>query len=447
MSFTLEYIAKSCGGVLSDTSNPQRTISAFFTDSRTPDKNKLFLGIRGERVDGNDFIPQLLKDGYCAMTDRSEHLTLNGDCIYVEDVRDALQRVAMYFRENELSHIPFVGITGSVGKTTTKEMVYCALSSALNVYKTEGNFNSQIGLPQTVLKCEPTSQCAIVELGMSMPGEMEKISRCARPDISIVTNIGYSHIENLGSREAIRDEKLKIAMFSGKDSVLLLNGDEPLLRDVDTNGKKAYYISVADSSCDCYSSSIEDDGSKLSFIACIFGKQYEVKLNVRGKHFVINALFALATAALMNIDVSLAVKSLSAYESDGKRQFVFEQNGHTVISDCYNAAPESMKAALCVLKASKGRRVAVLGDMLELGAESIRLHKEVGYYVSECADVLITYGTLAKNIAEVSTVKEKYSFANGDSAKLKEFLEKYIKNGDTVLYKASNGMKLGTVIV
>lgn len=447
MKKTLAYIANACGGELSPSADPSRLVDGFFTDSRTPVTEKLFLAIRGERVDGNAFVPDLLSKGFCAMTDREENLSCGGDCILVSDVRTALQQLARFYRETELADVPFVGITGSVGKTTTKDMVALALSSSLSVHKTAGNFNSQIGLPQTVLACESGVGCAVVELGMSFKGEMERISRCAIPDISIVTNIGHSHIENLGSREAIRDEKLMIAAFSKSDSCLLLNGDEPLLRDIDGEGKNVYYVSVEDSSCDCYAKNISESLSGISFTACIFGAEYEVSLKVCGRHFVINSLFALASAYLLKLNVATAAEKLCDYESDGKRQFVYDADGHTVISDCYNASPESMQAALSVLAVSKGRRIAVLGDMLELGNETVKLHEKVGVYTNGSVDVLITYGELAKNIARSSEVSEIYSFGVDEKDKLKEFLLSFIKMGDTVLYKASNGMNLGSVIV
>lgn len=447
MLMTISYIAKVCEGELSPSASPETNISGFFTDSRTPLSGRMFLALRGERFDANDFVPALLAKGYAAITDNRDNLRYGGNCIYVSDSRTALQRLARHYRENDLSDMQFIGITGSVGKTTTKDMIALALSSSLKVHKTQGNSNSQIGLPLTVLETDPASDCAVVELGMSMPGEMERISRCAAPDISVVTNIGYSHIENLGSREAIRNEKLKIAMFSKEGSHLLLNGDEPLLRNAVIEGRTVHYVSVADDNCDCYASGVCNGLSGVSFKAHVFGEECDIKLNVCGEHFIANALFALACAHLCGLDLKPAAKSLESYESDGKRQCVFEKDGHTVISDCYNASPESMKAALSVLSLSKGRRIAVLGDMLELGTESVSLHGVVGEYVGDCSDVLVTYGDLSKHIFENACIKEKYSFAIGEMAEMKSFLEDFIKPGDTVLYKASNGMHLSEAIV
>lgn len=447
MKLSLEYIANAVGGKLSDTADANRTVSAFFTDSRVPEQDKMFLALRGERVDGNDFVKKLVSDGFCVITDRADNANLVGDVIYVPDVRAALQALSKFYRDNELNNVAIVGITGSVGKTTTKDMVALAVSSSLKTHKTLGNSNSQIGLPQTLLATPLDSECAIVELGMSMRGEMERIAKCASPDISVITNIGYSHIENLGSREAIRDEKLKIAAYSSPSSRFILNGDEPLLRSLEVKKERVCFVSVEDSSCDCFAENITETDGTLSFVANIYGKKYPVMLSLVGRHYVINSLFALAVAYHLGIDVMSAAQKLSEYQSDGKRLYIYDRDGHTVISDCYNASPESMLAALSVLKVAKGRRIAVLGDMLELGNESPNLHASVGREVDTTADVLVTYGTLAEYIASASNVKEKYSFKKEDSLELKCFLQAYIKEGDTVLYKASNGMNLGRVIV
>ncbi len=444
---SLEYISNAVGGRMSVCTNSSRIVNGFFSDSRTPQNDKLFLAIRGERVDGNSFVQDLISKGCAVMTDREENLSLNGDVIFVSDVREALQLLAKYYRETELSEIPFVGITGSVGKTTTKDMVALAVSSCMTVHKTVGNSNSQIGLPQTVLAVDPHIECAVVELGMSMPGEMERISRCAMPNVSVITNIGYSHIENLGSREAIRDEKLKICDFSKPNSCLILNGDEPLLHNIDPADKKLIYVSVEDKDCHCFAKDICETPFGISFTASVFGYETNVSLNVKGMHFVINSLFALAVCHVLGLDIDVSAKALTGYQSDGKRQHIYEKDGHIIISDCYNASPESMKAALSVLSGAKGRRIAVLGDMLELGTESITLHKLVGEYTNNNVDVLITYGDFASVVSESSSVSEKYEFSKDQREVLKEFLTDFITNDDTVLYKGSNGMKLGELIV
>ena len=447
MEYSLEYISKVVNGTLGNTTNPNRLVYGFYSDSRNTDDSNLFLALRGERVDGNDFVLGVLEKGGCALTDKQENLALDGDLIYVQDVRSALQGLARHYRLTKLENMPIVGITGSVGKTTTKDMVALAISAERKVHKTQGNSNSQIGLPQTILATPTDVDCAVVELGMSMPGEMEKIAYSAVPAFSIITNIGYSHIENLGSREAILEEKLKISSYSGELSYLILNGDEPLSRNYDFKDRPICYVSFDDETCNCYAKNISETNDSVSFTAVIYHKEVDVSLNVRGKHFVQNALFALTAAYFLDVDLKSASSALSTYESDGKRQFIYQKDGHTVISDCYNASPESMEASLSVLKSSKGRRIAVLGDMLELGNETENLHRRVGIAVAESADVLVTYGEKARYIAEAADGIEKYSFEKDQTDALKDFLEAFVKEGDTVLYKASNGMKLGRVIV
>ena len=447
MIMSLSYIANAVNGKLSESANANRLVEGFYSDSRMPSENKLFLALRGERVDGNSFVPSLVESGYAVLTDSEDNLSLKGDVIFVNDVRLALQQLARNYRENELAKLPIVGITGSVGKTTTKDMVAHALSSCLNVHKTIGNSNSQIGLPQTVLATDPDSDCAVVELGMSMKGEMERIAFSAMPDISIITNIGYSHIENLGSREAIRDEKLQITAFSKDNSILLLNGDEPLLKNIGYDNRIKYYVSTEDKNCDCYAENIISVGLGLQFTANVFGKRVEVEMNVSGKHYVLNALFALATCHLLNVNLIDAAKRLATYESDGKRQHIYKKDGHIIISDCYNASPESMKAALEVLSAYDGRRIAVLGDMLELGEKSVELHKLVGEYTNNCADILIAFGTCSTDIYNNSKLSEKYHFSLEERGELLSFLKEFVREGDIVLYKASNGIKLSEVIV
>ena len=445
MNYTLKEIARICGGELFSAADGALTVNSLFSDSRQSVPGGLFLALRGEKTDGNKYIKQVVSAGACALCDNREYFCER--CVLVADVRAALQTLAKRYRETKLKNIPFVGVTGSVGKTTTKDMIAAALGSSLKVHKTQGNANSQIGLPSTVLDCDKDSaQAAVVELGMSYKGEMERISRAAMPDICVITNIGSSHIENLGTREAIRDEKLKIAMFSKPGSVLLLNGDEPLLRGIDPGDKKAYYVSFKDTSADCFASGVKLSQEGTRFTAHIFGGECPVAISQPGVHLVQNALFALAAAKLLGLQLAPAAQALSEYKSDGKRQFIYDFEGHTVISDCYNAAPESVRAALSVLAARKGRKIAVLGDMLELGENSPALHRALSKEIENTADALITYGELAKNYAADFT-KETYSFPSGDPETLKAFLRGFIRPGDTVLYKASNGIKLFDCIV
>ena len=446
MKKELFKISNDCLGILHPDSDRCRMTDGIYTDSRQFDSKKLFAAIRGETVDGNSFAQNISERGGCALIDREECFFKN--CILVPDVREALRRLASVYRTNELKNVKTVGITGSVGKTTTKDMVALAVSSSLKVHKTKGNANSQIGLPITVLDTDEDDDVSVLELGMSYKGEMDRIAKIAMPDISVITNIGHSHIENLGSREAIRDEKVKICAYSEKGSYLILNGDEPLLREISAKDRKIIYVSLNDHSADCFASDIKNSENGVSFTANAFSQKIKIELSVIGKHFILNSLFALAVCHILGIDLQKAAEALSGYTSDGKRQYVYDIDGHKVISDCYNASPESMEAAISVLSdISSDRKIAVLGDMLELGENSPMYHREVGKYLRGKADVLITYGKLAKEYKTLSDIKETYSFDEGCLDELKEFLKSFVRSGDAVLYKASNGMKLFNAIV
>lgn len=447
MTTDLYTIARVCGGTLAPGANGARRVCGFYTDSRTAEKEKIFLAIKGEHFDGNSFAGALVQGGHAAIVSEPS-AAVRGDVILVRDVRAALLTLARYYRENVISGVKVVGVTGSVGKTTTKEMIALALSATEKVFKTPGNANSLLGLPISLLSVPEDADAAVLEMGINQPGEMERLSSAAMPDISVVTNIGHSHIEFFGTREAICAEKLRVASHSAPGSKILLCTDEPLLAGRESvYGARVVAVSAASTSAYAYATDVVDTANGLSFTAHIGGGEYPVSLPAGGRHFLLNTLDALAVCALSGADVSAGAKALCGYRSDGKRQYIYTSGGHTVISDCYNASPESVAAALSVLSKAGGRRIAVLGDMLELGASAGELHREVGRDVAGNADVLVTYGTLARFIAETAAVPEVYSFAQDDRAGLTEFLSSFVKPGDTVLYKASNGMRLSELII
>lgn len=446
MKKTLGYIATACGGILHPDSNPDRIVVGTYSDSRAVEVSKLFLAFKGASVDGNAFVPDVLAKGGCALIDREEYY--EKDTVLVSDVRTALQRMARLYRDTELLAVPTVGITGSVGKTSTKDIVAHALSTFLRVHKTPANANSQVGLPQTVLDADSNDEVCVLELGMSMKGEMDRIAAVAHPDISVITNIGHSHIENLGSREAIRDEKISICSHSVRGSVLLVNGDEPLLQGLELDGITVYSVCTDSEQGDCYAKNITNSENGVCFDAVVFDGVYRVELGVIGKHYVSNALFALAVTHLLGGDVQKAAAHLIDYRNDEKRLKIYHKNGYTVVSDCYNAAPESMEAAINVLDSlGAKRKIAVLGDMLELGEHSKSLHTSVGGMLIGKCDLLITYGEQAVWYAEGAKSVETVSFGVDDIELLKDYLENHLREGDAVLYKASNGMRLYRAIV
>lgn len=447
MKLSIGEIASVVGGAVTEKTDRNRIITTIFTDSRDAEKNKggLFAAFKGERVDAHRFVEEVVGKGCFALIEDSSYFIDN--TILVANTTDALQTLAAWYRKEKLRDTKIIGITGSVGKTSTKDMVALALGAGLRTAKTIGNRNSQIGLPITILETDPETQAAVFEMGMSEFGEMARLSRVASPDIAVITNIGYSHIENLGSRENICAEKLTIADCLSPDGVMILNGDEPLLKKPIKYAQKKIYCSVKDKS-DCCAYDIAERSGKLCFTAEILGKKTSVALPVPGLHNVFNALFALACAAVCGVDLEKAAHALEAFETSGLRQRIYEKDGYTVIADCYNASPESMAAALSVLKEYAGRKIAVLGDMLELGSFAKELHEQVGEAVCRSGtDVLITFGSLAKNIAEpVRGKADIYSFEEGEYEKAAELLKTMLKPGDTVLFKASNRMQLQKVI-
>lgn len=438
----LTEIARAAGGQYSGGG----VVSAVFTDSRAPVKNGLFIALRGDSFDGHDYMQSLENTGTAAVI-CSRRVNCSIPQIIVDDTKKALLRLAEYYRS--LFHIPLVALTGSVGKTTTKEMVHCALSAAYNTLKTEGNLNNDIGMPLTLLKIEDTHEAAVIEMGMNHPGEISVLSRTAKPDMAIITNIGVSHIENLGSRENILAAKLEILDGMRPGAKIILNGDDKLLRSVDVRGFDPYYFGVNENHLDMYAADIFEKNGKTEFLVCIDGLAQRVSLPAIGFHNVHNALAACLTAYLLGIPLAKAAGALTRYESAGMRQRINKIAGITFIEDCYNSSPDSVNAAISVLRSIKAnKKIAVLGDMLELGDYSETAHSLIGEYAAKAKiDVLFTYGTATAATAKAASafgVKTVSSFTDDNT--LAEMLCGIVEKGDAVLFKASRGMKLETVI-
>ena len=441
MEFTLKQIAEYTGGKLFGDGDVK--VNAFFTDSREAKENMMFLPIVGERVDAHKFIPTLKEKG-CIATFSEKPLdekALGINYILIEKSVLALQKLAKNFR-NTLN-IPLIGITGSVGKTTTKEMIALALESSLRVHKTLGNANSQIGLPRTVLAIEKESEAAVLEMGMSMPGEMGRLSDTARPNIAVITNIGVSHIEFHGTKENIMKEKLHIADFVPEKGAILVNGDDELLNKL--KGKNIFTFGV-DESCDYKATDINEENGETSFICTFSGKEIPVIIPTLGIHNVRNALVSIAVADKLNLDTEKAAKALSSYKAPDMRQQIKKYGEITVIDDSYNASPDSVKASLDILSSFKGRKIAILADMLELGDYSSIGHNEVGAYAKKKGiDILFALGTEAKEIYK--------GFSDADNSRhfdkiedINEIIGSFIKAGDTLLIKGSRGMHTDLIV-
>lgn len=444
-------IVSAVGGVLRKGSS-NAEITSVSTNSREIEPGALFVPIIGEKVDAHQFIPMALEAGAQACFTQQEPdeslKFLEGAVIQVKDTQKALQDFASWYRKR--FSIPVIGVTGSVGKSSTKEMIAAALSQGKKIHKTAGNYNSQIGLPLTVFGLDHTHEIAVIEMGMSNFGEMERLSVIARPTSAVMTNIGISHIEQLKTQENIRDEKLHIADTIGDRGVLYLNGDDPLLRPLrETYPKKIIWYGMAED-CDYRAENISTVKDCTRFdLHAPFGV-HKVMIPALGIHNVSNALAAIAAAYDQGLSLDDIRCGLLTYEGLAMRQQIHELEKITVIDDSYNASPDSIKSGISVLKAVKnaGRKIAVLADMLELGERSAQAHFELGTYAAENGvDVVVTIGKEAKKIgegaAQSGTALVKTCETNDQAFSQ---LEKILQDGDCVLVKGSRGMHTDQIV-
>lgn len=448
---TVKDIVDAVSGILlcGDMNTELKHISI---DSRTMRGADLFVPIIGEKSDAHRFLNQAMDNGAAAAL-TSEHASVpdgfKGTLIRVADTKLGLQNIGRYLR-SRLS-IPIVGITGSVGKTTTREMVAAALSAKYNAFKTPANHNSQIGVPLTISEISDTDELAVLELGMSEPGEMAVIAEIAAVDCAVMTNIGVTHIENLGSRENILKEKLHIQDGMKSGGILFVNGDNDMLSTVHAKEgcRTVRYGLGADNEYHAADLKYQDGFPEFTMVHG--DTRIPVKLNVMGEHNVMNALAALAVADAYDVPLNDAANKLYEFDGFKNRQQIHKKGGYTIVDDTYNASPDSMKAAINVLSTlPAGRRIAVLADMKELGTDSLMFHHEVGEFLaSKPVDILIAYGELAQAIADgAKNIKPDFhvvSFEENEKEDMLDWLDAQIGFGDVVLFKGSNSMKLGEI--
>ena len=439
MEITLGQAAEACGGVLAG-ADPGTVARAVTTDSRNVPEGGLFVPLRGARADGHDFIPQALANGaVCALTERAP--AGPGPYIRVKSCVQALLDLAAYYRS--LLRPRVVAVTGSVGKTTTKDMIASVVSQRYHTLKTMGNFNNEIGLPLTIFQLEPTHEAAVLEMGMNHKGEIHNLSRVARPDIAVITNIGVAHIENLGSRQGILEAKTEIFDYMEPTGLAILNGDDDMLAACRPNCKVLYY-GLSDS-MEVYADKIEDRGLRGSRCRLHLGDTViDAAINVPGRHMVYNALAAAAAGQALGLTPEEICRGIETFVPTGMRMRILDApGGLTVINDVYNANPVSMMAAIDVLCTHAGRKVAILGDMFELGGQAPALHRQVGRYAAEKGvDLLITAGTLAYDIyagAREGGIAAARYFAGQEE--MIGALRGFLQPGDCVLVKASRGMR------
>ena len=443
-TFTVREAAAALGSAFDDDTK----LSDVCIDTRSITPGCLFLAIRGDRFDGHDFIEKAFALG--AVAALSERPVRSGKpVILVEDTRAAFVALARWYRLRFA--LSLVGVTGSVGKTSTKEMIYAVLSQQLKTLKTEGNLNNAIGLPRTLFRLDGSYEAAVIEMGMSDFGEISLLSRTACPNIGVITNIGVSHIETLGSRENILKAKLELLDGMASDSPLILNADDDLLSTLgDSLDRDIIYFGIDNTGAEVRAVDILEQNTTTQFGILYYGRRIEAKIPAIGLHNVRNALAAFCVGLTLDIPAEVIVRGLAAYEPSGMRQHIVQKNGVTVIEDCYNASPDSMKASLDVLSSipCEGNRVAVLGDMLELGEISDGAHYEIGRLTAMSgADVLLCCGEKAEKLRDGALdagMKKVYYFT--EKRALSHFLAQNLQSGDAVLVKASRGMRFEEIL-
>ena len=437
---TLAQAAQWCGGQI----DPKYADVAFFganNDTRKLEKGQLFLALKGVR-DGHDFIPTALEKGAAAVL--CTHCDGDYPAIVVPDVRMALGDIAR--QERKRIGMKVVAVTGSVGKSTTKEMIACALQSTYKVGKTPVNHNNDIGMPMAILGMREDTQVAVLEMGMNHFREIAYLSSIASPDIAVIVNIGTMHIEHLGSREGILQAKMEIMEGMREDGRIILNGDDDMLWGQKGNlPLKTVYFGIDNAECSVRGSDISEEDRLLRFQVISANLTYPVELAMEGRHYVSDALAAVSVGMELGVNPSKVQENLSRFQNMAGRQEIFEARGCSIIKDCYNAGPESMAAALTVLGKRQGRRIAVLGDMLELGVCTHAEHYRVGRIAAEKADIVFAYGPNAGRVVDgalTGGIPSNRAKAFDDHGELAATLKRTVRPGDVMLVKGSRGMHM-----
>ena len=449
-NLTVENILKVTNGELIK-GNEKLECENFSRDTRNIQKGDTYIAIKGEKFDGNIFWKDAFKNGAdCVIVQDIEFSNEdlkdfdNKTIIKVEDTMQALYKIAEYKRK--INNIPVVAITGSVGKTSTKDMVASVVSQKYKTLKTIGNNNNNIGLPFTILRLKD-EEIMILEMGMNHFGEIHLLSKIAKPNICVITNIGTSHIGNLGSKENILKAKLEILDGADNPTIIINNDDELLhkwyLENKDSRKIITYGI---ENKSDIMAKDMILEQEKSIYKCDIDGKEIDVEVPIAGRHFVLNSLCATTVGITLNIDINKIINGIKNVELTKKRMDIKEINGIKVINDAYNASPEAMKASLNYLSSFKNnRKIAVLGDMFELGEYAEKLHRLVGEEVyKNNIDILVCAGENAKLIADEALkngMKKENIYYFEEKSDVLELLKSEVKSGDVVLFKASNGMK------
>ena len=442
-AFTLQEAAAALG---LPQMQAQATLADVCTDTRKIQTGSLFVCLRGERFDGHSFASQAAQLGAAALL--VDH-PVDADVpqLVVTDTGKALLQLAGWYRRR--FQLPVVGLTGSVGKTTTKEFIALVLGAKYNTLKTQGTLNNEIGVPQMLFRLEDSHTAAVIEMGMNHFGEISRLTRAVAPTVGLITNIGVSHIENLGSRAGILQAKLEILEGMAPDAPLIVNMDNDMLRTVKLGDRPLLTFAIDDQSADFTATDIAEQGSTTSFTVHHSTFTQPVTIPTVGIHNVYNALAAMAVGYVTGVDPAAAASALANYVPAGMRQNLVQVGGVQVIEDCYNASPDSMRAALQTLgKLPVHRRYAVLGAMLELGDYAKEAHTQVGKMAAENGiDGVLAYGADAAYIVEAAKQAGLENARLFDAKEaLAQSLAQQVQPGDGVLFKGSRGMHLEDVM-
>lgn len=448
-NMTLENIAKACGGVYCGSdADRKKEIGDITTDSRQAKAGSLFVAIKGERVDAHRFIPGVYEQGALCVLCEDAPEQPKGAYIQVESTLQAVKDIAEFYRQQ--LDIKVIGITGSVGKTSTKEIIASVLSEKFQVLKTLGNFNNELGLPLTVFRLREGDEAAVLEMGINHFGEMHRLSKVARPDLCVITNIGQCHLEFLGDRDGVLRAKSEIFDFIAPDGKIILNGDDDKLATLqEVKGIRPVFFGN-ESGREIYATDIRSAGIRGVWCNIHVGEEaFEVRIPIPGYHMVLNALAATAVGRSLGMTNEEIRRGIEKLEALSGRFHIIEKNGITVVDDCYNANPVSMKASLKVLNDAEPRKVAILGDMGELGENEQQMHAEIGTYLGSLdIQTVICVGTLAGRIAEAARkAKPQMQVLTAESVEgAIAHLPEWIREGDTVLVKASHFMHFEQIV-
>jgi len=441
---TLKQAAASCGGWVDPKYENIEFLGAN-NDTRLIQPGQLFIVLQGAR-DGHDFIPQAIEKGAAAVL--CSRKVGDYPAIIVDDPRTALGDIAR--AERKRIGCKVVGITGSVGKSTTKEMVATVLESTYRTAKTPVNHNNDIGMPMAILAMPEDTEVAVLEMGMNHFREMAYLSSVAQPDIAVIVNIGSMHIEFLGSMEGVRQAKLEILEGMEKGGKVLLNGDDAMLRSLPRRIEQSItYFGNDAKTCAVSYSNVQEENGTLKFNVCHGNQCFPVEMALEGWHYVVDAMAAIAVAVELDVSPVRIQEQLSMFRNMAGRQEIYEANGFTIISDCYNAGPESMAAALKVLGKRTGRRIAVLGDMLELGDVTWAEHFKIGRIAAENADIIYSYGPNANRVSSgaiTGGINPVFARHFHTHEELSAALKRLAKPGDIYLFKGSRGMHMERVL-